>query len=121
MTRTAIIIGDLQVGITRNYSFAEELVPRDPGLDFQDSDVLITKRRASAFHGTDLNIVLSSNGVDTLVVAGVATSAMAATTVYDALDRDFSLRVVKDVGADPVEGVHEFFVDTVFPGRASRS
>ena len=76
-----------------------------------------TKKRASAFTGSDLDLVLRSSGVDTLVVAGVATSAMVAATAYDAADRDFRVSVASDVCADPVDAVHEFLIGTLFPAR----
>lgn len=172
MSRTAVVIGDLQVGITRKYSFAADLVPRaaalataarargdlvvfvhiqlrangadvsarnppvqaifamgddyhegspgvelDPDLGRQPGDVVVTKHRASAFAGTDLDLVLRSSGIESIVVAGVATSAMVAATVYDAADRDYNVRVAADVCADPVAEVHDFFVSTVFPAR----
>jgi nicotinamidase-related amidase len=62
-------------------------------------------------------MVLRSSSVDTLVVAGAATSAMVAATVYDAADRDFRVRVASDVCADPVEAVHDFLIGTLFPAR----
>lgn len=34
-------------------------------------DVVVTKHRVSAFAGTDLDMVLRSNGIDTLVLAGI--------------------------------------------------
>ncbi|MCT2589740.1 cysteine hydrolase [Streptomyces sp. N2-109] len=172
MAKSAVIIGDLQVGITRNYPFAAELVPQaaalaaaarergdlvvfvrtqlrangtdvpernaavqaafamgddfhegstgvelDPGLGRRPGDVVVTKKRVSAFAGTDLDLVLRSSGAETLVVAGVATGAMVAATVYDAADRDFRVRVASGVCADPVDEVHDFLVGTLFPGR----
>jgi nicotinamidase-related amidase len=91
----------------------------DPGLRRQPSDVVVTKHRASAFAGTDLDMVLRSSSVDTLVVAGVATSAMVAATVYDAADRDFRVRVASDVCADPVAAVHDFCIGELFPSRGT--
>jgi len=169
-----VVIGDLQVGITRAHALAAELVPRaaalagaarergelvvfvrtalrpngadvsarnagvqaifgmgedfhagasgvelDPGLGAAAEDVVVTKHRASAFTGTDLDLVLRSSGVDTVTVAGVATGAMVAATVYDALDRDYRVRVAGDVCADPDPAVHAFFTGTVFPGRGA--
>jgi nicotinamidase-related amidase len=52
-------------------------------------DVVVRKRRASAFAGTDLDLVLRARGVDRVVVTGVATSAMVAVTAYDAADRGY--------------------------------
>jgi nicotinamidase-related amidase len=168
---TALVVGDFQVGITREHAFARELVPGvadlasraraagvpvvfvritlrangldvapgngiiaalhgdpgyrhgspgtelDPDLGRTDRDAVVTKHRASAFAGTDLDLLLRAQGVTRIVVSGVATSAMVAATVYDALDRDYAVTVVRDACADPDPRVHRFFVDTVFPGR----
>lgn len=86
-------------------------LPVDP------EDVVVRKRRASAFAGTDLDLVLRSRGVDTLVIAGVATSAMVAATCYDAADRDYHVTVLRDGCGDADPAVHDFFMDTVFPSR----
>ncbi|AUI58187.1 cysteine hydrolase family protein [Amycolatopsis sp. BJA-103] len=167
---TALIIGDLQRGITGNYPFAERVLPpltdllprareagalvvfvhfalRGNGADlppgnalfesFHEAgdtfhegsagtelalpvaaeDVVVVKRRASAFAGTDLDLVLRSRGVDTVVIAGVATSAMVAATCYDAADRGYHVTVLRDGCADGDTAIHDFFVDAVFPSR----
>ncbi|MFT3924373.1 MAG: cysteine hydrolase [Myxococcales bacterium] len=81
-------------------------------------DVRVMKRRASAFAGTDLDLVLRARSVDSIAVAGVATSAMVAATCYDAADRGYRMTVLRDGCADGDPGVHEFFMDKVFPSRA---
>lgn len=80
-------------------------------------DVLVLKRRTSAFAGTDLDLVLRARGVDAVAVAGVATSAMVAATCYDAADRGYRVTVLGDACADGDPDVHEFFRDKVFPSR----
>ncbi|WP_284740035.1 cysteine hydrolase family protein [Amycolatopsis sp. RTGN1] len=89
------------------------------GLDLpvHGEDVVVRKRRTSAFAGTDLDLVLRARGVDTVVLAGVATSAMVAATAYDAADRGYRVTVLADGCADGDPAVHEFFVEKVFPGR----
>jgi nicotinamidase-related amidase len=167
---TALIIGDVQRGITSNYPFARQVVPpltellpraraagalvvfvhfalRANGADVPPShallksfyeagdtfhegsagtevdlpvaaeDVVVRKRRASAFAGTDLDIVLRARGVDHLTIAGVATSAMVAATCYDAADRGYQLTVLRDGCADGDPAMHDFFMDAVFPSR----
>jgi len=166
----ALIIGDIQHGITGNHPFAgpvvpplTELLPRAraagvlvvfvhfalranaadlppdnalfrafhaAGDDFHegstgtrialpvaDEDVVVLKRRASAFAGTDLDLVLRARGIDTLAIAGVATSAMVAATCYDAADRDYRVTVLSDGCADGEAAIHDFFMDAVFPSR----
>ncbi|NUR30836.1 MAG: cysteine hydrolase [Catenulispora sp.] len=80
-------------------------------------ETVVLKRRASAFSGTDLDRVLRAQGVDRLVVTGVATSAMVAATVYDAADRDYGLTVLSDGCADAEQDVHDFLVGRIFPAR----
>ncbi|GLY75239.1 hydrolase [Actinoallomurus iriomotensis] len=167
---TALIIGDVQQGITGGYPFARQVVPPltellpraraagvlvvfvhfafrangadvPPGnallrtfyeagdafhegtagteidLPVADEDVIVMKRRASAFAGTDLDLVLRARGVGTLAIAGVATSAMVAATCYDAADRDYQVTVLRDGCADGDPAMHDFFMEAVFPSR----
>lgn len=80
-------------------------------------DVVVLKRRASAFAGTDLDLVLRARGIDTLAIAGVATSTMVAATCYDAADRGYQVTVLRDGCADGDPAMHNFFMDTVVPSR----
>jgi nicotinamidase-related amidase len=87
-------------------------------LPVRDEDVVVLKRRASAFAGTDLDLVLRAHAVDAIAVAGVATGAMVAATCYDAADRGYWVPVLRDGCADGDFAVHDFFMDKVFPSRA---
>lgn len=89
-------------------------------LDVGADDVVVLKRRTSAFAGTDLDLVLRARGVDSLALTGVATSAMIAATFYDASDRGYELTVLRDGCADSDPAVHALFVDTVFPSRGAK-
>ena len=60
--------------------FHEGMAGTEVDLPVRDEDVVVLKRRASAFAGTDLDLVLRAHAVDTIAVAGVATSAMVAAT-----------------------------------------
>ncbi|MEU2564449.1 cysteine hydrolase [Streptomyces longispororuber] len=85
-----------------------EVAPR-PG------DVVVTKRRASAFSGSDLDVVLRARGIDSLVLAGIATSAVVLSTVCQANDLDFGLTVLSDACLDPDPDVHRVLVERLFP------
>ncbi|KDN19067.1 cysteine hydrolase family protein [Amycolatopsis rifamycinica] len=89
----------------------------EPDLPVLPEDVIVRKRRASAFAGTDLDLVLRARGVAKVTIAGVATSAMVAATAYDAADRGYRVSVLADGCADEDPTVHEFFTTRVFPGR----
>lgn len=170
--RTALIVGDVQKGIVREFPFARPVVPVlaeaipmarsagvqivflhaglrpngadvhanntvmsyfhsmgstfhetsddtsiDPALTVEADDVVILKRRASGFTGTDLDMVLRSLRIDHVVICGVATSAAVAATVYAAADADYSVSVLSDASADPDPEVHRFLMQTLFPAR----
>jgi nicotinamidase-related amidase len=81
---------------------------------------VITKRRGSAFAGTDLEAVLRARGINEIAMAGVATSGVVLHTLIDAADRDYAVTVLRDGCMDPEPEVHDFLLDRVFPGRGAR-
>ena len=80
---------------------------------------MITKRRGSAFAGTDLEAILRARGINEIALAGVATSGVVLHTLIDATDRDFAVTVLRDGCADPEPDIHDFMLDRVFPGRGA--
>ncbi|MFJ2769225.1 cysteine hydrolase family protein [Streptomyces sp. NPDC087300] len=78
-------------------------------------DVVVTKRRASAFSGSDLDVVLRSRGIGELVLAGIATSAVVLSTVCQANDLDFGLTVLSDGCLDLDPEVHRLLTERLFP------
>ncbi|MGH6793068.1 MAG: cysteine hydrolase family protein, partial [Methyloceanibacter sp.] len=62
----------------------------------QDGDVVLQKKRISAFHGTSLEITLRSMGVSEITIAGVATDLAVQSAARDAHDRDFLVRIAAD-------------------------
>jgi nicotinamidase-related amidase len=81
-------------------------------------DVLVLKKRASAFSGSDLALVLRSLGVEHLVLAGLATSGVVLSTLREASDLDFELTVLADACADHDDEVHRVLCEKVFPLQA---
>jgi nicotinamidase-related amidase len=90
-----------------------------PALAPQPGDLVVTKRRISAFAGSDLDVVLRSLGVDALVLAGISTSGVVLSTLRQAADLDFGLTVLRDGCWDPDEEVHRVLLDKVFPRQAA--
>jgi nicotinamidase-related amidase len=66
------------------------------GLDPQPEEYLIRKRRYSAFFATELELVLKSLGVSTLVLVGALTDVCVHYTFADAHQHDYHVRVVTD-------------------------
>ncbi|MCA1663174.1 MAG: cysteine hydrolase, partial [Myxococcales bacterium] len=52
-----------------------------PALAPQPGDVVVVKHRVGAFSGTDLEMILRARSVDTLLLAGIATSGVVLSTV----------------------------------------
>ncbi len=80
----------------------------------QPGEVVVTKRRVSAFFGTDLDVILRANGIETLLLAGIATSGVVLSTVRHAADADYRLVVVEDCCADRDAEVHRVLMEKVF-------
>jgi nicotinamidase-related amidase len=81
--------------------------------------IIVTKRRVSAFSGSDLDVVLRGLGAGTLVLTGLSTSGVVLATLIDALDRDFGVVVLSDACADGDTVLHHALVDRFFPTRAA--
>jgi len=54
-------------------------------------EIIVDKHRYSAFWGTRLDLVLRSNGIKTLVMAGVATDVCVESTIRDGFCRDYHI------------------------------
>jgi ureidoacrylate peracid hydrolase len=67
-----------------------------PGLVIADTDVLLEKPRFGAFHGTDLELLLRSRGIDTVIISGISTSVCCETTAREAAVRDFRVIFLSD-------------------------
>jgi len=106
--------------LVRDGLFAEG----DPGTEIhpdvapRPGDIVVTKRRASAFSGSDLDLVLRARGIDSLVLTGIATGAVVLTTLCQAADLDFGLTVLADGCLDPDSDVHRFLLEKLFPRLA---
>ena len=85
---------------TRGVEIVEDLSP-------SKEDYIIPKRRYSAFFGTDLQILLTGLGVDTLYITGAATDICVYLTAMDGHQFDFKVRIVKDCVAGTSEKAHQ--------------
>ena len=59
-------------------------------------DILLDKPRFGAFHGTDLELILRTRNIDTLIISGVATNVCCETTAREAAVRDFKVFFLSD-------------------------
>jgi nicotinamidase-related amidase len=89
-----------------------------PDLEVSDEDVMVAKRRVSAFAGSDLDVILRAAGARTLVLAGIATSGVVLSTVRQAADLDYRLVVLSDGCLDSDPEVHRVLTEKVFSRQA---
>lgn len=82
------------------------------------NEPIVTKFRVSAFTGSNLEIILRSQQIDTLVLSGVATSGVVLSTLREASDKDYKLKVLSDACIDPDPEVHRLLMEKVFPKQA---
>jgi nicotinamidase-related amidase len=89
------------------------LVRGEPGWQIIDElaplpgEVVIDKPGKGAFHDTDLERLLSNQGIETLLVCGVTTEVCVHTTVREANDRGYRCIVLADCCASYFPEFHE--------------
>lgn len=72
----------------------------DAAMDRLDSEPLIEKQWASAFHKTDLNQQLKALSVDSLVITGLTTSGCVRASAVDGLQNNYQVVIAKEAVGD---------------------
>ncbi len=72
----------------------------------ESTDLVLPKRRFSAFFKTDLDQTLRTLSVDTIVVTGITTEVCVLMTAMDGLCHDFSVIILEDCCASRNREVH---------------
>lgn len=84
----------------------------------QDPDaqnvIQVTKHNPGAFLGTDLDLQLRRQGIDTIILAGVSTSNGVYATALDAFQYAYHVIVAEDACADRDIEKHDFFFNKMF-------
>jgi nicotinamidase-related amidase len=120
--------GHPEISSTAHASFREGakhnlFVSGSPGTEIEPSiapiegDIVVEKKRVSAFTGSGLDVILRGLGVKKLVLAGMSTGGVVLSTLCEASDRDFELAVLKDLCLDPDEKLHEMLAEKIFKKR----
>ncbi len=77
----------------------------------EERDIILEKRRFSAFFKTDLDQTLRTLKVDTVAVGGINTHFCVLATAFDAVCHDFFTVILEDLSAAYKKEIHEAFVD----------
>ena len=89
------------------------LAPGQPGAEFQPGfepqpgDVVLTKPRYSSFINTQLESLLRSRGIQTVIVGGLTTDVCVSSTARDAFQREFDTITLSDCCAERTQARHE--------------
>jgi ureidoacrylate peracid hydrolase len=83
-----------------------------PGAEFyavlpEQGDAVVTKHRYSGFINTDLDVILRSRGIRTLVMTGVATNGCVEATARDGFMHDYYIVFVDDCAATYFGEMHQ--------------
>ena len=70
------------------------------------TDIVLPKRRFSAFFKTDLDQTLRMLGIDTIIVTGITVEVCVLMTAMDGLCHDFSVILLEDCTASKNEEMH---------------
>ena len=98
-----IFKGRMKVHSLRGTKGAEVIEDLKP----EPTDIILSKRRFSAFFKTDLDQTLRTLGVDTIVVTGVTTEVCVLMTIMDGLSHDFSAILLEDCCASRSKEFHQ--------------
>ena len=108
---TALKSGTLHLDSEDTAKIHESVAP-------QQGEIIVTKKRISAFTGSDLEVILRSLEIKHLVLSGISTSGVVLSTLREAADKDYELTVLSDCCADPDEEVHRVLTTKIFPRQA---
>ncbi len=81
-------------------------------------ELVVYKQRVGAFSENQLQLILRSRGIESLVLFGISTSGITLSTLRRAFDLDFRCVVLGDACFDADQEVHRVLTEKVFPAQA---
>lgn len=84
-------------------------------ITLEATDIIVVKKRVSAFAGSDLDLILRALKIDSLVLSGISTKGVVLSTLREAADKDYQVTVLTDACADSDTEAHDFLVTKIFP------
>lgn len=90
-----------------------------PGVEVGPDDLMLYKPRYGSFTGTDLDLILRGNGIDSIIITGICTNICCETTAREAGMRDYHVFFTSDgtetfpAGGLSVEQIREATLTTL--------
>jgi nicotinamidase-related amidase len=85
----------------------------EPGFEPQPGDIVVTKHRFSAFHGTTLDTILRSRGIETVILTGLTSDVCVGTTARDAFQLEYAVITLSDCTAETSQACYEASLQTL--------
>ena len=104
-SRATYSVTDLCVKGSWGQQIIDELAPAA-------TDVLVEKYRYSAFAGTNLDLLLRSNGIKTVICAGVSTNVCVEATAREAFSADYYIVIPEDACGSWSPELHNATLET---------
>jgi nicotinamidase-related amidase len=95
--------------LVRGEPGCEIIAELTPGTD----EIVIDKPGYSAFHATDLDLILRARGIRHLILTGVTTDVCVHSTLREAVDRGFECLTIADACAASLEETHAAAIRTI--------
>jgi nicotinamidase-related amidase len=92
------------LGYTVDGSEGQEIIAE---LTPADGDLMVKKYRSSGFWGTNLDMLLRSNGIKSVVMSGCTTEGCVESTARDALFNDYYVVIAEDCVASDDRAQHD--------------
>jgi ureidoacrylate peracid hydrolase len=92
------------------------------GIDAQPGEEIVIKHRYGAFTGTNLDLLLRSQGIQTVILTGAATNVCVESTARETYMHDYYLVFVSDCTATMSQDAHDYtlkMIDQYFGQVAS--
>jgi len=110
-----------RTGLPRGWDLANHNLEGSPQSEIMESlgprsddYVIRTKRRFGSFYGTDLEVLLRSLQVDTVLLLGVNTNTCVTCAAFEAYNRDLQVVLVEDCAASGYDArLHDFAVENI--------
>ena len=81
----------------------------------QDGEPVVARRGVSGFYASDLAALLTTGGIDTLLLSGVATNFVVEGTAREAADRGYNVVIVADCCTSASQEIHDAALNTTLP------
>ena len=100
------VLGEILPNIPERFNIDAPSAALHPNLVVDERDIILDKPRYGAFYATDLELILRSQAIDTVVITGLTTSVCCETTAREAMVRNFRVFFLSDgTGTQEIGGL----------------